>query len=85
MISPLRGDVVLTGLVLAIPVLLLGLRGDFSAQEVVTRVLWCLAAGWAAVAVIRLASTPPAAKKPVRAAPTVGAPSPEDAEAPTPA
>ena len=58
------GDVVLTGFVLAIPVLLLGLRGDFSAEEVLTRLLWCLAAGWAVVAVIRLASAPPAPKKP---------------------
>jgi hypothetical protein len=29
-----------------------------------TRVLWCLGAGWAAVAVIRLASTPRAATDP---------------------
>jgi len=59
-ISPFRGDVVVTGFVLAIPVLLLGLRGDFTAHEVVTRLLWCLAAGWAAVALVRFASTPPA-------------------------
>jgi len=61
--SPFRGEVVVTGLILAIPVFLLGLRGDFTAEEVLTRVLWCLAAGWAAVAVIRFASTPPAPKK----------------------
>jgi hypothetical protein len=67
-ISPLRPGVVLTGLVLAIPVVLLGIRGDLTAHEVVIRVLWCLAAGWAVVTVIRLASTPPAPKKPVRAA-----------------
>jgi hypothetical protein len=64
--SPLRRDVVLTGLVLAIPVVLLGMRGDLTAHEVVIRVVWCLVAGWAVVAVIRLASTPPAPKKPVR-------------------
>jgi len=63
-ISPLRPDVVVTGLVLAIPVFLLGLRGEFSTEEVLTRLLWCLAAGWAAVAVIRFASTPPAPKQP---------------------
>jgi hypothetical protein len=57
--SPLRGDVLLTGFVLAVPVFLLGLRGEFTAQEVVHRLLWCLAAGWAVVAVVRFASTSP--------------------------
>jgi hypothetical protein len=66
-ISPFRADVVVTGFVLAIPVLLLGMRGDFTAEEVITRLLWCLAAGWAAVAVLRFASTPP---KPAPGAPT---------------
>ena len=32
------------------------------------RVLWCLAAGWAVVAVLRLATTPPAGKGPQRSA-----------------
>ena len=59
MISPFRGDVVLTGFVLAIPVFLLGLRGDFTAQEVLTRLLWCLVAGWGAVTVVRFATAPP--------------------------
>jgi peptidoglycan/LPS O-acetylase OafA/YrhL len=58
-ISPFRGDVVVTGFVLAIPVFLLAIRGEFTADEVVTRLLWCLGAGWAAVAVVRFASTPP--------------------------
>jgi hypothetical protein len=44
-------------------VFLLGMRGEFTAEEVITRLLWCLAAGWAAVAVVRFASTPPAPKK----------------------
>ena len=66
MISPLRTDVVVTGFVLAIPVFLLALRGDFSTADVVARLPWCFAAAWAAVAVIRFASTPPPAppKKP---------------------
>ncbi|WP_138760388.1 hypothetical protein [Modestobacter altitudinis] len=69
MTSPLRGDVLLTGFVLAVPVFLLGLRGEFTAQEVVDRLLWCLAAGWAVVAVVRFASTPPQPRKaPVPAA-----------------
>jgi len=62
--SPLRWDVLLVGFALALPVLALGLRGDLSTEEMMTRVLWCLGAGWAAVAVIRLASTPRAAADP---------------------
>ena len=64
MTGPLRGDVLLTGFVLAVPVFLLGLRGEFTAQEVVHRLLWCLAAGWVVVAVVRFASTPPPPKAP---------------------
>jgi hypothetical protein len=59
--SPLRWDVLLAGFVLSLPVLALGLRGDLTAEEVMIRVLWCLAAGWGAVAVLRYASTPRAA------------------------
>ena len=66
--SPLRMDVVVTGFVLAIPLFLLALRGDFTAEEVVTRLPWCFAAAWGAVAVIRFASTPPPPKKPVEEA-----------------
>jgi hypothetical protein len=62
-ISPFRGDVVMTGFVLAIPVFLLALRGDFTADEVITRLLWCLGAGWLAVGLVRWASTPPAPRK----------------------
>ena len=58
--SPFRWDVLLVGFVLAVPVAALGLRGDLSLEETLTRVLWCLAAGWAVVAVLRLAAAPPA-------------------------
>ena len=58
--SPLRWDVLVVGFVLALPVVALGLRGDLSPEEAMTRVLWCLAAGWAVVAVLRLALAPPA-------------------------
>ncbi|MBJ7453048.1 MAG: hypothetical protein JHC71_13345 [Blastococcus sp.] len=77
--NPLRWEVLLVGFVLAIPLLALGLRGDLSADEVMVRLPWCLAAGWGAVALLRLASTP---RKPARA--TTGAsrrpeqPVPED-------
>jgi hypothetical protein len=56
--NPLRWDVVLVGLLLSVPVLALGLRGDLTAEEVSVRVLWCLAAGWGVVTVLRLASAP---------------------------
>ena len=56
--SPLRWDVLLVGFVLAVPVLALGLRGDFTTEEVVTRLPWCLAAGWVVVALLRFAGTP---------------------------
>ncbi|SOE01137.1 hypothetical protein [Blastococcus haudaquaticus] len=63
--NPLRWDVLLVGFVLAVPVLALGLRGDLSTEDMMNRVLWCLGAGWAVVAVFRLATTPPApARKP---------------------
>jgi hypothetical protein len=67
--SPLRWDVLMVGFVLALPVLALGLRGDLSTEEMMTRVLWCLGAGWAAVAVLRLASLPRAAGSPRKDAP----------------
>lgn len=72
--SPFRWDVLLVGFVLALPVLALGLRGDFTAEEVTLRLPWCLAAGWAAVALLRFATTPrtparttSARKRPARA------------------
>jgi hypothetical protein len=67
-ISPFRRDVVVTGFVLAIPVFLLGLRGDFTVDDVTTRLLWCLCAGWLAVGLMRWATTPPAPAKPQRPA-----------------
>ena len=62
--NPLRWDVLLVGFALAVPVLALGLRGDLSPEDMMNRVLWCLGAGWAVVAVFRLATTsPPPAPK----------------------
>jgi hypothetical protein len=85
--SPLRWDVVLVGFVLALPVLALGLRGDLTTEETVSRLPWCLAAGYAVVAVLRYASTPrkPATPQQAKADPV----DPEAAEltsehAPTP-
>lgn len=64
MISPFRRDVVVTGFVLAIPVFLLGLRGDFSFDDVTIRLLWCLGAAWVAVGLLRWATTPPPRARP---------------------
>ena len=63
--SPFRWDVLACGFVLAVPVLLLGMRGDLTAYEVTTRLVWCLAAGWAAVALVRFALAP---RRPARPA-----------------
>jgi len=61
--SPFRWDVLLVALVLAVPVLGLGLRGDFTTEEMVSRLPWCLLAGWAVVALLRAATTPREAAK----------------------
>ncbi len=78
--SPFRWDVLLVGFVLAVPVLALGLRGDLSPEETMTRVLWCLGAGWAAVAVLRLAFTPRTPDAPQKSsdAPSTGAARPRE-------
>lgn len=78
--SPFRWEVLLVGFVLALPVVGLGLRGDLATEDVMTRVLWCLGAGWAAVALLRLASTPrPSSPRP---APQVAQPVPTDRSEP---
>jgi hypothetical protein len=86
--SPFRWDVLLVGFVLALPVLALGLRGDLTNEEMVTRLPWCLAAGWGAVALLRYASTPPTPAKPAKPTGRVGATAPaastRDDEHPTP-
>lgn len=62
--NPLRWDVLAVAFVLALPLLGLGLRGDLTAEEVTTRLPWCLVAGWAVVALLRFALAP---RTPVRA------------------
>lgn len=63
--SPFRWDVLAVAFVLAVPVLALGWRGDMPVDVVVSRLPWCLLAGWGAVALMRWASRPrgPATKK----------------------
>ena len=56
--SPLRWDVLAVSFLLALPLLALGLRGDLGVHDVVTRLPWCLAAGWGVVALLRWAATP---------------------------
>jgi hypothetical protein len=63
--SPLRRDVLAVSFLLALPVLALGLRGDLGSHDVVTRLPWCLAAGWGVVALLRQAALrPPAPHSP---------------------
>jgi hypothetical protein len=80
-VSPLRWDVLITGFVLAVPVLLLGLRGDLTADDVALRLVWCLAAGWAAVAMVRFATTP---RAPAAAGRATGTPAQAESATPTP-
>ena len=56
--SPLRGDVLAVGFLLALPLVALGLRGDLTTSEVTARLPWCLLAGYVVVAVLRFASRP---------------------------
>jgi hypothetical protein len=77
--SPLRWDVLGVSFLLALPVLALGLRGEFTIDEVTGKLPWCFAAGWAVVALLRWASQP---RTPVAAARDVA---PAEDEAPTPA
>jgi hypothetical protein len=76
--NPLRWDVLVVSFVLALPVLGLGLRGEFSVEEMTGRLPWCFVAGWAVVALLRWASQPrgPAAAQ---------EPAPAEEESPTPA
>ncbi len=72
--SPLRWDVLGVALLLALPVLALGVRGDFTTDEVVVRLPWCLLAAWAAVALLRWAATPrtPPGHRPASSVPEDG-------------
>jgi hypothetical protein len=65
--SPLRWDVLAVSFLLALPVLALGLRGDLGTHDVVTRLPWCLAAGWGVVALLRWAATPGSSASPAPA------------------
>jgi hypothetical protein len=56
--SPLRGDVLAVGFLLALPLVAVGLRGDLTAGEVTARLPWCLIAGYVVVALLRFAGKP---------------------------
>jgi hypothetical protein len=85
--SPLRWDVLLVAFVLAVPVLALGLRGDLSTEEMMTRVLWCLLAGWIVVGLVRFATTPRTPAAAPKRAPSVdiGPSEPAAGDEPSPA
>jgi hypothetical protein len=76
--NPLRWDVLVVSFLLALPVLALGLRGEFTVEEMTGRLPWCLAAGWAVVALLRWAAQP-------RTPAAVHEQAPEEEKAPTPA
>jgi hypothetical protein len=79
--NPLRWEVLAVSFVLALPVFGLWLRGEFTVEELTSRLLWCLGAGWAVVALLRWASQPrtPAAAAHARSD------EPADEESPSPA
>ncbi|MGY1772942.1 hypothetical protein [Blastococcus sp. SYSU D00813] len=80
--SPLRWEVLGLAFVLALPVLAMGLRGDLTLDDVVARLPWCLAAAWAAVALLTAVARPrPQGRRPVPGAEPA---TPADTE-PTPA
>ena len=56
--SPLRWDVLAVAFLLALPVLALWTRGDLTTEEMISRLPWCLAAGYGAVALLHVASRP---------------------------
>jgi hypothetical protein len=66
--SPLRWDVLLVGFVLALPVLALGFRGDLPTEDVMSRLVWCLVAGWVVVGLLRFVSAPRPTTSPRRSA-----------------
>jgi hypothetical protein len=56
--NPLRWEVLGLAFVLALPVLAMGYRGDLTLDDVVARLPWCLAAAWAAVALLSAVARP---------------------------
>jgi hypothetical protein len=60
--NPFRGDVLGVTFVLALPLLLLWYRGDFTVDDVTSRLPWCFLAGWGAVALLRFATASHRAK-----------------------
>jgi hypothetical protein len=82
--NPLRWEVLGLAFVLALPVLAMGLRGDLTLDDVMTRLPWCLAAAWGAVALLSAVARPrpPRGKGPAQQAEPV--PSPAESE-PSPA
>jgi hypothetical protein len=77
--NPLRWDVLVVSFVLALPVVGLWLRGEFSVEELTGRLPWCFVAGWAVVALLRWAAQPRTPTAPASAS------APAEEEFPTPA
>ena len=56
--NPLRWEVLGLAFVLALPVLAMGYRGDMTLDDMLARLPWCLAAAWAAVALLSAVARP---------------------------
>ncbi|WP_029430806.1 hypothetical protein [Blastococcus sp. URHD0036] len=81
--NPLRWEVLGLALVLALPVLAMGYRGDLTLDDMVTRLPWCLVAAWAVVALLSAVARPRTpAEKPSRHAQPATEPEPESTPAP---
>ena len=75
--SPLRWEVLGLAFVLALPVLAMGLRGDLTIDDVLTRLPWCLGAAWVAIALLTAVARPRPAP---RGEPATGADRPAAAD-----
>ncbi|RBY86082.1 hypothetical protein [Blastococcus sp. TF02A-26] len=84
--NPLRWEVLGLAFVLALPVLALGYRGDLTIDDMLARLPWCLAAAWAAVALLSAVARPRKEPgKPGRTPAATPAPESESESEPTPA
>ena len=81
--NPLRWEVLGLAFVLALPVLAMGYRGDLTLDDMVTRLPWCLAAAWGAIALLSAVARPRTpAEKPSRFPEKTAEPEPESTPAP---
>lgn len=69
--NPLRWDVLGAAFILSLPVLVVFAEGRLTLDELTTKLLWCLGAGWVASSLLRAALTPrPPTRHPTPTDPT---------------